>query len=605
MKQNARAIQLNKQLLLQILISFLGTLGMQGIMALPASENIRYSNSMFSFLLFIGLIYINSRILNIFTHKNRRQKIYAYIFALLFSIALHFGSRMESVDNVRLTDISLWFGTLCFAIAFAPLTDALWDKSTNLVSHLYQGKNDATMAIKYFNFYQVWAIVFLMWVPTFLALFPGAFVYDAQDEYIEVISRAFTTHHPLLHVLLIGGIIHAAEYIGWTANAGIATYVLIQMALMSFVLAYSIKLLQKLGLKKSYCTVVMVFYGIFPLFPMYAVCTAKDGLFTTFFFVVILLLTEFIYSKDQSFFTIKNMLLFVASSLLMMLFRNNGMYAYLVSIPFIFLIFRLTDKNNKKKTSRLIVLMILSVILFFGADYILKTATDASDNEHQEMLTVPIQQIARAYTYSKDVFTEEDIDTLHEVLPEEYLLTYTTRVSDVLKSGFDNEAYASNKGKYVALWAQIGLRKPLIYLNAWLGTSYGYWYPDAINNVYKGNQMYTFQYGDSSYFGFETEAPGVRDSKFRVLETFYKNLSLQLFQQRIPVVSMLFAPGFVFWIFAFVLVGLFRERRFQSLVPMILVLLLFLTVLLGPTTLVRYVLILWFIVPFYVCLYKE
>jgi len=304
------------------------------------------------------------------------------------------------------------------------------------------------------------------------------------------------------------------------------------------------------------------------------------------------------------------MVLFVISSTLMMLLRNNGMYAYIVAIPFIWLICR----KHSRKIYKLLILMLLSVVLFYGSNFVLKTATNATNNEYQEMLTVPIQQLARTYTYSQDVFTEEDIKCLHEILPEDYLITYRTRVSDVLKSGFDNSAYEKNPGKYRSLWLRIGLKKPLIYLNAWLGTSYGYWYPDAINNVYSGNQMFTFQYGDSSYFGFETEPPGIRDSKFPILERFYEFMSLRLFQQKTPVVSMLFAPGFTFWLFAFILFGLIRisgvtvessedciviNSDYRRLLPLIPVLLLWLTVLLGPTTLVRYVLILWFIIPVY------
>lgn len=593
-----------KNNLIVCILAFLGSIGMQGIMAMPASENILYSNSMFSFFAFIAFAFILGKVLPGYKSECKRNRVMAIVFSLLLSASLHFGARMESVENVRVTDIGLWFTIVAFAVCFAPIVNSLWDVVIKCSKNVID-KSDT----KNFEFVQVWFIIFLMWVPTFLALYPGAFVYDAQDEYIEVISRAFTMHHPLLHVLALGGIVHLAEYLGFTANAGIATYVMIQMLLMSAVFAYSIICLRNWGVKKLYCVIAMVIYGLFPVFPMYAVCTAKDGLFTTAFFLIVILLIQFIKDMD-AFYNTKNMVLFVIASTLMMLLRNNGMYAYVVAIPFIWIICR----KQSKKLYKLLILMLLSVVLFFGSNFILKTVTHATDNEHQEMLTVPIQQLARTYTYSKDVFTEEDIECLYEVLPEEYLITYRTRVSDVLKSGFNNTAYEKNPGKYRSLWLRIGLKKPLIYVNAWLGTSYGYWYPDAINNVYGGNQMFTFQYGDSSYFGFETEPPGTRDSKFPILERFYESLSLKLFQQKVPVISMLFSPGFIFWIFAFAFFALIRlsgvsvkntedgiaiNSDYKRLLPLIPVLLLWLTVLLGPTTLVRYVLILWFIIPVY------
>ena len=172
----------------------------------------------------------------------------------------------------------------------------------------------------------------------------------------------------------------------------------------------------------------------------------------------------------------------------------------------------------------------------------------------------------------------------------------------MLKSGFDNQYYESHRALFYKLWLTIGARRPLTYLNAHLGTAYGYIYPDALNNVYKGNTMNTFTYTDSSYFGFETEPPGTRESMLPALEFLIEKLSLDLFQQKCPVLSMLFAPGFVFWVFFFVLVG-YVDRK--NLPMMLLVLMTFATVLLGPTTLVRYVLILWYITPLYPIWIKE
>lgn len=591
------------KMMMPYLLAFLGTVAIKGTLALDSTESIAYSNSFLSVMFFAGNIYVMKKLLPTYCNAEKRNKIIANVFSLFLSLALFLGAAMEAYDNVRVVSLGLWIGIVCFIPYFAPIVNALWEYFFVLTDATRIKKTAET---KKLNGYQVWAIIFLLWLPTFLALYPGAFVYDAQDEYIEVISRAFNMHHPLLHVLLLGGIIHAAEYVGWTANTGIAIFVLCQMLILSGILTYSICVMEKKGVKKSYLAGAMLFYGLFPVFPLYAVCTAKDTLFTGFFMLVVIMLIEY---GTSSFFTMKSMGLFVIASVLMMLMRNNGMYAYLVAIPVIFILTKEKKEASDIKDAKtklapyisLAILMLLSVALFMGCNSILKTVTRAEDSEHQEMLTVPIQQISRVYTYSKDTFSDEELKTLYEVLPEDYLSTYNLRISDVLKSGFNNNVYENSPAKYRSLWLKIGLRKPLIYLNAWLGTSYGYWYPDALNNVYRGNQMFTYQYGDSSYFGFETEPPGVRDSKFKVLELFYRNISLELFQQRVPAISMLFAPGFVFWIFAFIFVGLIRERRKN--IVLIPVLLLWLTVLLGPTTIVRYVLILWFIIPLYPVLF--
>lgn len=569
--------------------AFIGCIGCVGIM--PQDNSIAYTNSFFAIVLWGLGFYCLSAILPKFKCASKRNKIFAYAFSALISIALHMGAMLETTENVDFKSIWFYVTTVCLIIFAAPLVNELWDRFFIKSADKKDSKKKEEKSLKLVS---VWLIIFALWIPTFLALFPGAFVYDAQDEYIEVISRQFTMHHPLIHVLLLGGLVHLGEYIGLGANAGIAAYTLIQMVVMSGIFAYVIIFLQSMQVKKKYLLGIILFVGLFPVFPMYAVCSAKDTLFSGAFLLVVVMLIQ--YAKEESKFFNRKMILFVVASVSMMLLRNNGFYAYLVAVPFMVVLYALA-KDNRKNWGRIVILMVLSVLLYKGGSVCLQKATAASDNEHQEMLTVPIQQIARVYKYAPEVFSEEEERILMEVLPENFLGTYTPRCSDVLKSGFDNSAYEKNPGKYKKLWLDIGMRKPLIYINAWLVNSYGYWYPDMVINVYGGNQLYTFQYKDSSYFGFETEPPGQRVSLFPLLEKLYRNISLELFQQKVPVLSMFFAPGFYFFIFAWYFAGLMRQKKWKVAAAYVPVLLLWGTVLLGPTVLVRYMLILWFIIP--------
>ena len=596
--------------------AFLFCVGIRGVMALGDATGIRYSNSMLSVMLFILLLMLGRIVCPLFAKVDKVWKIKAYIFSTLLSAALHIGAEYEFYDGVDFAKPSLYFNTICLAIAMAPFVAYLWRKprKLNVIERDENEKDKASGKISEpksfrsstpFNFFYIWAIIFLFWMPVFFALYPGAFVYDATEEYVEVISRQFTMHHPLLHVLALGGIVHLFEYIGAGANLGIAVYVLLQMLVMSAALSFVVRSLQMWGVTKRYAFITVLFFSIFPLFPLYAVCTAKDGLFTVFLLVSIVSMGNIIRSTDAekapaSTTSMSDMVIFLVSSTLMMMLRNNGLYAYTATALIIVIEFivdrRHRSASSNRITARLLILMTLSIVLSLGGTRILKLATGATDGEHQEMLTVPIQQLARTYTYSPEAFTPDEEALLKAFIPEDYLTTYTPRISDVLKSGFDNQYYESHRALFYKLWLTIGARRPLTYLNAHLGTAYGYIYPDALNNVYKGNTMNTFTYTDSSYFGFETEPPGTRESMLPALELLIEKFSLNLFQQKCPVLSMLFAPGFVFWVFFFVLVG-YVDRK--NLPMMLLVLMTFATVLLGPTTLVRYVLILWFIIPLY------
>lgn len=606
--------------------AFLFCVGIRGVMALGDATGIRYSNSILSVMLFILLLMLGRIVCPLFAKVDKVWKIKAYIFSTLLSTALHIGAEYEFYDGVDFAKPSIYFNSLCLAIAMAPFVAYLWRKPRDLdvidrdenEKDKASGKTSGHKAFRSstpFNFFYIWAIIFLFWMPVFFALYPGAFVYDATEEYVEVISRQFTMHHPLLHVLALGGIVHLFEYIGAGANLGIAVYVLLQMLVMSTALSFVVRSLQMWGVTKRYAFITVLFFSIFPLFPLYAVCTAKDGLFTVFLLVSIVSMGNIIRLADvkdaqppspMSAPPMSDMSIFLVSSTLMMMLRNNGLYAYaataLISAMTLIISRRQKLAAFSGTTARLLILMVLSIVLSLGGTRILKLATGATDGEHQEMLTVPIQQLARTYTYSPEAFTPDEEALLKAFIPEDFLTTYSPRISDVLKSGFDNQYYESHRALFYKLWLTIGTRRPLTYLNAHLGTTYGYIYPDALNNVYKGNTMNTFTYTDSSYFGFETEPPGTRESMLPALEFLIEKFSLTLFQQKCPVLSMLFAPGFLFWVFFFVLVG-YVDRK--NLPMMLLVLMTFATVLLGPTTLVRYVLILWFIIPLYPIWIKE
>ncbi|MEI3211889.1 MAG: hypothetical protein V8S42_05930 [Lachnospiraceae bacterium] len=59
------------------------------------------------------------------------------------------------------------------------------------------------------------------------------------------------------------------------------------------------------------------------------------------------------------------------------------------------------------------------------------------------------------YTMEGDTLTEQQKETLFEILPQEALKRYNPKVSDPVKVDFDNEAYEADKGKYRRLWSDL------------------------------------------------------------------------------------------------------------------------------------------------------
>ncbi len=527
-----------------------------------------------------------------------RSLLIAGVFSFLFSAAVLFGARLDSVENVDIKDVTLWLLLVTLGILFTGMVRLLWRLIDSLGKRERRAGRKPSQTItsvteRAGRYADVLSFLFLLlcWLPVFLAVYPGFFVYDAQDEYIQVATRVFSTHHPLVHVLLLGGMICGVHKLTGSYNLGIACYMVFQMVLAAGVFTFLFSYLRKKRVPRVLRLTGLVWLGLFPTVVMFTLCSAKDALFTLALLLLLVCLLEM--GTGEAFFEKKGwQVLFVVSGMGMMLLRNNGFYAFLVMIPFLFIL-------QKKGRGRLLLLAVCAVAGCMLVNGGLKAALHADDSEYQELLTVPIQQLARTYQYAPEVFSEADLETLHEVLSEEALSLYTPRLSDPVKYRFDNEAFARDKGKYAGLWLRVGMKKPLIYLNAWWMTSYGFWYPDTVINVYGGNTVFTFTYKDNSYFGYEVELPGVRESKIPWLDEVYRKLSLEVWKEKVPIVSWLFSPGAMFWIYAFLFAWLLNNRRYELLYPFLPIFLIWLTVLLGPTYLPRYVLFFWYALPLF------
>ncbi len=584
------------------LLATAGTLCFPQVLNLK-ENTIGFTNSIFAVFMWLLCLYAVNRSLQTIDLHNRRGWTIAGILSGLFTAAMLFGVRLDAVGNVNFKDWKLWVSLPVLTCLFTVLVRKFWDflggmegRKNRLAKHIRMPEAPQRAA-KYANLF-TFIFMIVCWLPVLLAVYPGFFVYDAQDEWLQVASRNFNTHHPLVHVLMLGGIICAVHKVTDSYNLGIACYMVVQMMIVSGGFTYLLSFMRRRKVSRGVRLLSLLYFAFFPVIVMFTLCSAKDALFTVALLLLLLALLD-MGSEEQQFFTSnRKMLFFVLSAVAMMLFRKNGVYAFAVMVP-ILLVYH---KQNLKKTGLLIGMIFLA---YFVINTGLTVAFHATGGENQEILTVPIQQLARTYKFNREAFEQEDIDTLHEILPEEALVLYNPKLSDPVKVRFQNEVFAADKSKYAGLWLRIGLKKPLSYINAWLVNSYGFWYPDTVIDVYSGNTVFTFTYGESSYFGYEVEEPGFRDSKIPWLDEAYRKLALEISQEKIPIYSMLYSPGGIFWCIAFVFAYMLYRRKYNIVIPYMMVLTVWLTVLLGPTYLPRYVLIFWYGLPLFAAMLLE
>ena len=562
-----------------------------------SGDRLEYTNSIVSVFLFLALFCFVNRIFKAGFEGKRSRWGFPLLFGTAFSVCMVFGAQLDLAESIPFKQGRMWVSILVLAILFTLLCRYFWDRLLEwkhaVEKRGLQRAKEQEEAVKKKSRRSFWitaGVILLLYLPVFLAVYPGFFVYDAQDEYLQVVTRNFSTHHPLMHVLFLAGIIQAVYKLTGSYNLGIACYTLIQMTVMAGIFAWFIEKMKARGMAKWCRLLLTLYFGLCPVLVMFSLCSAKDGLFTGMLLIMVVLLQELCADPEVFFGKRGNVLLFAASSLGMMLLRHNGFYAFLVfALIMIFYI--------KGWRSKVLVCFAAIIAAYLVINAGLAALLSADDSENQEMLTVPISQMARVYADEKETLSLEEKEILCRYLSEEALARYTPKVSDGVKISFNNEAFAADASGFFKLWAKWGAEHPFTYLNAWFMTSYGFWYPDTVIDVYRGNAVFTFTYEDSSYFGYEVEQPGVRESKIPWLDECYRRMSLEVTQQKIPVLSMLFSPGFLFWVTAFGLGFLCYCKCWRKVMPFLLPGLVWLTVILGPTYLVRYVVFLWALLP--------
>ena len=534
-----------------------------------------------------------------------------YIFGLFLSFSLVAGRYYENEGALPLSNPAFYLLIIGVALVISGLSAVLFAKikeyaearkkkcATEAVGDKATKDSERTVRAGHADkgvFLISFLIIFVLYFIVFLGVYPGFFVYDAQYELTETITRSFTSQQPILHVLFMGLIVQGVHSITDNYNTAIAVFILIQMTLVSLCWSTLVSELNKDMLSKKGAIIFSIYLGLFPVPVMFSLCSAKDGLFGACL-IILFILTQRIIDDFAAFLqNRRQIILFVLFSALLMMLRPNGVYAYILFA--VVLVLYLTGRRNIFIFGAV---LILSVCISLFANKFLLWATHAENYGVKDALSMPIQQIARLYSYDKDTLTASEIDEIAAFIPEEALKRYNPKCADPVKIDFNEEAFSASPLEFIELWIRLGIKHPGAYINAQGMTSYGLWYPGATIDGYKGNQVFTFVYGDSSYFGYETEEPGVRNSYIPFIDSFYKWISLDPTIQKIPVISLLFAPGFVLWIVLFCICYFIYIGQGSKAIPYLLAMFVLLTCLIGPMSLVRYSFFLWILAPVCLC----
>lgn len=431
----------------------------------------------------------------------------------------------------------------------------------------------------------IFLFLIIAWIPVLLAAYPGYFCYDADTQYRFFVNNSITTHHPILHTVILGVLVHGIYLLTGSYNLGILAYSVVQMIASGIVFTYTIYFMEKYKVNRKLQMFGILYFAFFPIISMYVLAATKDIFFSLVGMLLIMKIIDIWHNPDREFTKNKDIVQYMILVMLFCALRNNALIAFIAFI-FTFLLF---PKKDIKK--RLIKYSIIACIIYQIICNIVMIVFNISKGSIREALSVPVQQLA--YVYTKDLLTREEDKKIEKMFTTDLFEDYNPQCVDNLKNHFKEKVFLAN----IPLYLKLGKEHPGSYINAILINSCGFWYPDKVIDGYENKEVIRQKGGKTSLFSPKTNSPGYRCSYIPWLEDVYEKIATYGIVESIPIVSLFFSIGANFWI---VLIGIgysLYKNRYTIAMPLMLIVFLWVTLLFGPMTLVRYLLIVFFGFP--------
>ena len=563
-----------------------------------------YSSGILSILVYILIVYIILNYLKKF--KDKKTTIFFSIISLFISTTLVYGYNLDtketigiiypithiyivllsifiySVFNFIISNFKKVYKAIDNKISFKFLDKFLFDKHTYLKSFI---------------------LILLAWLPIYLAFFPGIFSYDAPYQFSDIYYWVFRSGNPIIHTLLVGGCLNLGKIVFSNYNYGLMIYSISQMIILASVLAYVIHYIDKRNINKYIKIISLLIFMFLPTHVLLSMTPTKDVLFSCFVILLFIKLIDMVSYKDEFYDKkniVKNIILTILYSFLMMIFRPNGLYGF-VFVSIFLLIY------NRKKLITTLIIILIPLCLYKGYGY-LTSYLPQGTNKFEGMppvYIVPVQQLARTYNYANLTKKEkQELDSVFTKNKHKHpLKEYRKHIYDPVSRNMDKGIMKHNIEDLRKVYIKYLFKYPNIYLDAFFDNSLSYWYlvdkyPD--NSYYNLYRPYLEVYTEDR--DYHTDNQIKNSSKIPILYKYYRSMVENGKFQSVPILSLLMNNALynLLLIILFVF-SLFKKKK--ETIPLLLLIGLIGTNFLGPVALTRYCYYLYIGLPILIMLF--
>ena len=552
-------------------------------------ENIFGRESIFNFLLLFFSMYI----INQNKDVSFKSKRIPYLFSIIFVFFLLLGNRIYYTDDIStFYNLKIIFFTLITFIGFSKIIgEVIYIIFDKLTKYKFESKKVWKLYKNKYVWLIIWAFIFISWIPAFLTFYPGIFRYDFNYQtFMALNTMPFTKFHPPIHTLIWKLCINYGNFTG--LNAG-AHYTIPQMLFLSFAYARMIKFFIDKKINNWLILISILFLSINPVIALFSIEMTKDVYFTVFLVLFIVELLELLYDNTKFLNSKKHWALFIIYATLSLLFRNNFSYAYLLFIPIIVIYFR-------KYADKVLFITVIPCIAYLLINNVIYPLSGIGEGDEREKLNVPIQQIAYVVNKHNDTLSDVEKKQIDNYIDyKKAKEEYNPRFSDPVKNTFKTNYYKKNKKKFYKLWSNIFKNHKSDYISSFLTLNLPFWYIDVHTTETKGVMTY-IGIGDQNVEN-RTYVVSRRYIIPSLIEP-YRKVGKYEAMERLPFISTIFSIAFPIWIMIFTIFILIYKKDYKYILPIILLILFWLTYILGPLSCFRYVFPLFSLYPLFIVL---
>ena len=478
-------------------------------------------------------------------------------------------------------------------------------------------------------------VLALCWLPVLIGYAPALFMWDTNTQILQWFglpnhisssvdlldsSVLLTQHHPPLHTALVGLCVQAGISLAGSENLGIFIYAALQWAVDILVISWAFRIAQIVGAPRAPRFVALGFIALVPAYSNYSVLVTKDVLFAS---ALLLFAIELVYlvfcaasSDGRIAFSRRHAVLLVAGALGTALLRSGMIVAVAGgALAAILLLWRMQRRLARKglrsvSARSLLRVPLIALALVIAVNLLLARvvypALAITPSSKREVLSIPMQQVARFMRDRPDAVQPEDLRAIDRVLDAPSLARlYDPSKSDPVKATYKEQASSDDLSAFWQTWARLFARDPGCFISATAANYYGYFYPahamswsytSYFSSLVMANTEANLIYSDiASYFSFhQLDHPLVR-----ALDGLCSGYRL-LFQ-RLPFLTLTMQAALYDWALVLLTAYAVRRRRSHAAVFLVPAWVVLLIALVGPcnaTTYFRYAYPVALLVPF-------